>query len=209
MGYPVHKFLEEFETEDAQLTNIVRALRSRSTATESERAASARAEEAYARGHDEGRAAAEADHRAELTAMRAGYEERMERSSALFCESLTEKLVSELRRQIDAVHATISDQLVSALLPVLRHVLTEASVRELAGGLGDLLNEAEALTVELRGPQELIDRVIGCLSQSQPPAEPRIRCVVDETAELRVTANDTVIEARLMDWIKRLTMAVA
>jgi len=213
MGYPAHKFLEEFKTGEAQLTDIVRSLRPRSEPAEPERVAAARMEEAYSRGYEEGQAAAEANASAELAALRADCEARLEQSRALFSEALADRLASDLRQQIDAVHAAISDQLVSALLPILRRALTEACVHELAQGLDDLLNENEAVTVELRGPKELIDRVAAQLGKNTQPtaqkAEPQFRCIADEASELRVIADDTIIEARLMNWIRRIEMAVA
>jgi hypothetical protein len=170
-------------------------------------------EEAYSRGYEEGQAAAEANLSTELAALRADCEARLERSRALFCEALADKLASDLRQQIDAVHTSISDQLVSALLPIMRRVLTEASVRELAHGLNDLLSEDDALVVELRGPKELIDRVTHRLGDMDASTgrqtETRFRCILDETSELKMTANDTIIEARLMSWIRRIEAAVA
>jgi hypothetical protein len=213
MGYPVHKFLEEFEAGDAQLTNIVRSLRKRPEPAEPERVTSARMEEAYARGYEEGRAAAEANANAEVASLQADFEARLERSRTLFSEALADKLISDLREQIADVHASIGDQLVSALLPILRHALTEACVRDLAHGLDDLLSEDEAITVELRGPKELIDRVANRLDETTPPIPdqtgPRFKCVVDEASELKVIAKDTIIEARLMNWIRRIEAAVA
>src|SRR5690606_38321449 len=139
--------LEEFKTGEAQLTDIVRSLRARSEPAEPERVAAARMEEAYSRGYEEGQAAAEANASAELAALGADCEARLEQSRALFSEALADRLTSDLRQQIDAVHAAISDQLVSALLPILRRALTEACVHELAHSLDDLLNENEAVTV--------------------------------------------------------------
>jgi hypothetical protein len=213
MGYPVHKFLEEFEAGDAQLSNIVRSLRKRPEPAEPERVTTARMEEAYSRGYEEGQAVAEANASAQLATLRADYEARLERSRTLFSEALADKLTSDLREQIAAVHASIGDQLVSALLPILRHVLTEACVRDLAHGLDDLLNEGEAITVELRGPKELIDRVANRLGEIASPAaeqaELRFKCIADEASELKVIAKDTIIEARLMNWIQRIEAAVA
>lgn len=212
MGYPVHKFLEEFKGDDAQLTEIVRALRPRSQPAEPERAITARVEDAYSRGYSEGQEAARARSTVEFEALRADYEARMERTGTLFSDALVDRLVSELHRQIDAVHLSVSGQLAAALLPVMRHVLAEATVRELAGNLAGLLDETDTLTIELRGPQELIDRVTRRLDDMETPAigreDPRLKCVVEETIELRVIINDTVIETRLMHWIERLAAAV-
>jgi hypothetical protein len=212
MGYPVHNFLEEFGAEDVPADDVVHRFRPRSAPEKAEHVSAERVKEAYSRGYEDGHAAAEAHMRAELDAQRAKYDERMEHLNALFSEKLSEQLTSELRHQIANVHVTISDQLVAALLPVMRHVLTEASVRELIDKLGRFLNETGALAVELRGPADLIERVSNRLvdmeKQGMLREVPSIKCIVDETAELRVTANDTVIESRVMDWIDRIKAAV-
>jgi len=212
MGYPAHKFLEEFGTSNDQLSDIVRALRPRIQPADDQRAKVEAAEAAYSRGYEEGRAAAQAAHAAEMADLRSDYEARMEGTSALFSTAVAETLRLELHDQIALVHSSISDQLTTALLPVLRHVLTEATVRELAGSLDDLLGEPGAITAELRGPQDMIDRVTARLrdmdASPTDQGNPRLKCVADETAALRITVNDTVIEARLMEWIKRIAAAV-
>ncbi|MGE0768248.1 MAG: hypothetical protein AB7L90_17470 [Hyphomicrobiaceae bacterium] len=211
MGFPVHKFLEEFAIDGAQ-DQVVHTLRPRTELAEVDKAARARVDEAYSRGFEEGQSATEAHLLAEMATLRSDYDERLERSSAQFCDALAERLTSDLRRQISELHDSLSDQLASALLPVMRHVLTDASIRELAASLGRLLDEHDAMTVEIRGSQELIDRVSRRLHDISTRGDlqetPRFRCVVDDAAELRVTANDTIIEARLMNWIERITMAV-
>jgi len=212
MGYPAYKFLEEFDSQDARLGELIHSLRPRPTPAEAEQSSTRRVEEAYSRGYEDGQSAADAQLSIELAKLHAEYGEQIERSSALFSETLADRLTSQLQTKIAQIHAAISDQLVSALLPVLRHVLAEASVRELASGLDELLNETGVLAVELRGPQELIDRVksrlVALENQEVAVREPRFKCIVDEAAELSITANDTVIEARLMSWIERITMAV-
>lgn len=214
MSFPAHRFLEEFQAQDSQLSNIVRALRSPPTFAESECAIEARIEDAYSQGYNEGQAAAMANLEAQIAALRADYDERLERTKSLYCESLADKLTSNLVRQIEIVQATISDQLVSALLPVMQHVLTEATVRQLTDELGGLLSEANTLTIELQGPKEMVDRIINRLAdlnkknESRPQDPARFKCIVDEIAEVRITANDTVIEARLTNWIERITAAV-
>lgn len=212
MGYPVHKFLEEFDAEHAQAGDFTERRWPPPKPTQAEAASTERADAAYTRGYEAGKSSAEARLSAELAALHAEHAESMERSRALLGDGLAEKLASELRRQIAAVHVSVSDQIVSALLPLMHRVLTEASMRELAEELGQFLNEAGALTVELRGPQELMERVRRRLTEMERQGmlreEPRLKCVVDEVAELRATANDTVIEARVMDWIRRISAAV-
>lgn len=210
MGYPVHKFLEDFDDDERALSNIVRSLRPKAEAAASERAIQRRIDEAYARGLEEGRAEAEAQRSTELAILREDCENRLEQSKVVFCDNLTDRLTSELRRQIDNVHASIDQQLVSALLPVLRHVLTEATVKELAHGLNDILAEQDAITVELRGPQELVDRITDTLNRmnEMPQTNSKLKCVPDETSALSIIANDTVIEARLMSWIQRIAAVV-
>jgi hypothetical protein len=222
MGIPVHKILEEFASEEPnQPAATVHPLRLRVTPPPSAQPAQpapavpdssiGRMAEAYAKGYEEGRSVAQAEARAELAAVEAGHREQLEQTMAQFSERLADELSAGLGRQMAHLNATLSDQTVSALLPVLRHALTEASIRELADGLAMLTREAGAVTVELSGPQQLVDRVWQLYREREklePNEGPQVRFRIDESAELRVSADETLIESRLMEWMARIAEAV-
>jgi hypothetical protein len=214
MGQPVHRFLEEFATEDALIApSTVYPFRPRLAAPPPEPPlAVARMAEAYAKGYEEGRSEARAQAEAEVAALRADFGVQLEQTMSKFSDRLGDNLAAQLASQIERLFAAMADQVALALHPIMRHVLTETSIREIAESLRTLTQEGGAITVEISGPQELVDRVWRRYGESQAlrggVAMPEVRFVIDDAIDVRARVNDTVIESRLMEWVARIAEAV-
>jgi hypothetical protein len=214
MGQPVHKFLEEFPSEGAQPpATIVHRLRPRAvTAPQTTSPMGARLAEAYAKGFEEGQAVARTQAESELAALRADVESRLEEAKGLFSQAVTAQLTGQLHHRMEQLHAVLADQVGSALVPVLRHALTEASIRELADAMRRLARDGDAVTITLSGPEELVEQVWRRYRKLEGGQHadfaPEVRFIHDPTAEIRVSVNDAVIESRLMEWIARISEAV-
>ena len=218
MRHPVHKFLEEFASDEPAAEPVVLQLRPRAgkppapAVAAAEAAATSRAEEAHSRGYEDGRAAGRAEAETELAALIADAEQRSAETRRLFAETVATDLATGLRRGLDRLHETLEAQVAAALLPVLRHFMAETAIRELAAAMRDLARDGNAATVELTGPQELVERVWHCYGDLERDAPtgvtPVVRFTEGAEAEIRVTANGTAIETRLNAWCLRLTEAV-
>ncbi|MGE0630430.1 MAG: hypothetical protein AB7O43_21755 [Hyphomicrobiaceae bacterium] len=213
MGQPLHKFLEEFAgDEDAEAGDVsVHPLRPRLAAAPPPLPTSSdngRLGEAYARGFEEGRAAAQEQADSELMAARADFDHRLEEARSVFSQAIAERLSVDLHRQLEQMQAALSDQVASALMPVLRLAFTEAAIRELADGIRTLAGDGEAVAIELSGPQEMVDRVWGRYRELEgeraSSSNPDVRFNYSDAADVRVRINDSIIESRLAEWIARL-----
>lgn len=214
MGQPVHKYLEEFPSDDPQPPDwIVHRLRLRvASAPPAASPMGGRLGEVYARGLEEGQVAGRAQVESDLAALQADYEHRLEKAKSVFSQTVAEQLSGELRHRVEMLHSTLAEQVVSALLPVLRHTLTEATIRELADGLRMLVGDGEAVSIELSGPEELVERVWHRYCEleggQRTGPTPEVRFSHGATTEVRMSVNDAVIELRLMEWIARIVEAV-
>ncbi|MFM9938884.1 MAG: hypothetical protein ACKVP7_05245 [Hyphomicrobiaceae bacterium] len=209
MRQPAHRFLEEFSTdEQAPPSPIVLPLRRRAEAMQPPPPPE-RPSDAYAKGYLEGQAVGRSQVEGELAALVADCEQRLEDAKRMFSEAVAHTLTAELDRQLAHMHATIEDQVLAVLSPVLRHLLTDAAIRELTAALRHLARDGEALTIELTGPEDLIQRVWRryCeLEPSQPGGmAPVVRFQPSESPQIRANVNGTLIESRLAEWITRIS----
>ena len=90
---------------------------------------------------------------------------------------------------------------------MLREGLTRAAIASFVEELGGMIDTSEGLSIEVACPRVLAEHVREALGETMakrgaPPGS--VRCIPGETAEIRVTLNDTVIETRLADWLSRL-----
>lgn len=212
MGQPVHKFLEEFPADGTRAeAPVVQQLRPRLVAQPPEPSTMVgRIADAYAKGYEEGQARTKAEAHAELDAVHCFYRRELDELTGRLSDKLADELTSQLRGQLSRMQNAIADQAASALVPVLQHALTEASVRELADGLSDLTRDGGAFAIELRGPKDLLDRVWSRYLEKMEllgSDGPQVRFAIEDMAEVRVVVNDAVIESRLMEWVARIAEA--
>jgi hypothetical protein len=212
MRQPAHKFLQEFPIDERDWPQpVVLRLRPRETAEPPQLSVnSARIGEAYAKGYEEGRSSARAEADAEIAELTATFELRIEETKRIFSQDVASKLGHDLQKRLDEIHATLEEQVVAALVPTLRHALSESSIRETAAALRELANDGEAIVIELTGPDELIEQVwqhFRELDQGRS-GEPVVRFNPAEGTEIRASVNGTLIESRLGDWVRKIEEAV-
>jgi len=212
---PAYRFLEEFDCENESIVvPIVHQLAQRrgpsrkSAVTDSKQTG-----EFYAKGYAEGRDFTRNQIEMEIAAAVLDCERRIAENKASFSETIATVIASELRRRLDEMHSTIEGQIVTALIPVLSHVMTEASIREVAAGLRLLARDGEAVSIVVSGPEELIECVWRCYRDLEPDkegdAKPIVSFEVGATTEVRASVNNTVIESRLMEWIANIRKAAS
>jgi hypothetical protein len=213
MRQPAHKFLQEFPIDETEWSQpVVLRLRPRETPEPPQVSQnSVRIGEAYAKGYEEGRASARSEADAEIAELTATFEIKLEETKRVFAQDVASKLGMDLQKRLDEIHATLEEQVVAAIVPTLRHALSERSIRETAAALRELANDGEAIVIELSGPDELIEQVwqhFRELDQGRSSGEPVVRFQQADTTEIRASVNGTLIESRLGDWVRKIEEAV-
>lgn len=168
---------------------------------------------AFADGMAIGRAEMRAAAELELQEVRADAEHRFADIQAKFSSAVFEALTVGLEVQLADLRARLIEQVATAVLPVLRHALTEATVCQLARELQALVGDATSTSVVLSGPAEFVDRIraqyLDHTARRNGTSAPRVTIDYGATVDVRIIVDDVVVESRLMEWIARMMGALS
>jgi hypothetical protein len=194
MARPIQHFLREFASGDAPFQPpVAKPVPAASADKAVAVPASApdmlaiKVQEAYQKGLAAGRALEREASEAQTAELAVDLERQLESVRGTFSAALADSLALELRTSIEAASARLSSHVATALMPFLRDGITQAAIASFVKELGSMIDTTEGLTVEVACP---------------PPGS--VRCVPGDTADIRVTLNETVIETRLAEWLSRL-----
>ena len=216
MEKPLHAYLEEFPSHAPLERETVAARFQNPSATSAlparETPVDARIAAAHAKGLDVGQASARARFDDETAALRADFAQQIAETKTAYSQSIAQAVVSTIIAQVDDLRARLVEQMTAAVMPVLRHALTEAAVRDLAAELHDLIGDAETLTVDISGPADLLERIwetyLERRSATMGGPIPVVRFSTGPTTDVRITIDDSIVESRLFEWIGRTMEAV-
>lgn len=160
----------------------------------------------YERGLEAGRAEGRRISADQIGSIESAARRELEAAKAEFSMAVARMIGEDLEAQLRALHDTLVSQIHAALLPIMRHVMTEAGIREFAQEMHSIALDAEATAVALSGPKELVDRVWqACIDLCGPDErKPTIRLEYKPQMEVRMTVDQQVIETRIMHWIGKL-----
>lgn len=161
--------------------------------------------EAEERGRQQG--LAEAREEAEIARRRAAEaaEARLAEARRHWSEVEAEALADGFAAALRALDATLSDRIARLLVPVLTDALRRQAVAELSGALTRLLAEPQAATVRVSGPEDLL----AALAARLGPLSASVSFTAAETADVQVSADQTVIDTQLGAWTRLIAAAVA
>lgn len=159
-------------------------------------------------------AAVEAARAEERAAARAAFEAERARDAEAFEAHLAlvrqqwaaesaETLSAGLKAAIAEMEERIANATGRLLLPFLNEAVRAKAVEDLSANITRLLRAPQAPTLRISGPQDLLDMLrTRC-------GEIGIEFVPTTDVDVRVTADDTVIETQLSAWRSRLSEALA
>lgn len=212
MGQPVYRFLEEFADDEGSPAPVVVSLRPRTIEHAPSDRIAERLHEAHARGREAGEAAVRERMQREIDATRVECERQIAFVKSAFAADLSQALVYDLKAGLDELGAVISDDLASVLMPVLVGRLTEDSVKLLACEIKSVIETEKAISIEVSGPDELVERLLAHLAadfESRPDGSgPAVKRVLGTQTELRVVHDRSAIETRLGEWLDVVKKAV-
>lgn len=161
-----------------------------------------RAAEAQARKEE--RQIAEQTLAAALASERRQAEEKLLRERSRWIQEAAEKLSSDLRQGLQALEEKLSKSVARILVPFLSDILREQVLAELSQTLRSLLADDRVGKVSITGPEELL----AALQQLLANEGSAFDYIIDEDSEIRVTADETILETQLKTWIGRMADAV-
>jgi hypothetical protein len=165
----------------------------------------ARLAEAHAGGVASGKAAAMATLEPKLEEQRARFAQQLAAERAAWAARHGEKLASQLSAGLRALETKIADAAAGVLAPLLEARLCHQAVTDLRAELEVLLTKDPGLGLSIAGPEDLLQALRSQLSDT--PCS--VTYVASDACDLRVVADQTVLETRLAAWKARIEEAVA
>jgi flagellar biosynthesis/type III secretory pathway protein FliH len=171
-------------------------------------------EAAREEGRAEARAAAEAEHEAALAEAVREERERAEAAHAAALDAARaewaaaegERLAGLFDERLDRIEAVVQTSLSSVLRPIALGARRRQTVMELAGAVRTLTLDGKAMNVRASGPADLLEALAAQLGNGSA----MVAFTPDEdSVEVRIECDQTVIESRLAGWRKALEEALA
>ncbi|MEI9899723.1 MAG: hypothetical protein WDN31_05765 [Hyphomicrobium sp.] len=164
-----------------------------------------RIDEAYARGMEEGRGAAEAEATARLDEQKAASEHSVAAARQTWVEETGPHIAAQITTALASMQDRIAEAVERVLRPFLAQAAREEAVRQLRATLQELIGTNPGLTLEISGPEDLLDALRASLAASAAA----VSYVVNETTDVQIKAGASLIETRIAAWLKNCEGQVA
>jgi hypothetical protein len=145
-------------------------------------------------------AAAYAEHAAALAQERLLFEERLFAARTKWSREEGDILSQKTSSAFAEIEARIASGVASALRIFLSDLLRRRAVEDLAGDIRVLLEGGEHPVIEISGPADLLDALREKLSGSSGA----IAYAPNASADVKVVADQTLIDSRIEAWVDRL-----
>ena len=162
-----------------------------------------RVAEAFARGADEARLAADAEHEQKLAQVMMRAEEERAADRAQWTREQAEELAARLVAAVEALETRIAEAVGRVLTPFLTDAMRSKSIESLADSIRALLSGASRSALRIGGPEDLLSMLRERLGAGAVAIEWQPNGGVDVT----VTSDDSVIETEIQGWIDRFAGA--
>jgi flagellar biosynthesis/type III secretory pathway protein FliH len=170
-----------------------------------EQAWAERVEEAYVRGQDEGRKAAEAEAVALLEEQRAALEQALVAARQTWCEEEAPKLAEQLMAAIGEMRDCIAGSVERVLTPFVSQSVRQEAIRQLRATIDDLIAANRGISLEVSGPEDLLDAMRSSLSN----AGVAVSYIVNEASDVQIKAGGSIVETRIAEWMRSTEGQVA
>ncbi|HXF55715.1 MAG TPA: hypothetical protein VNK52_16495 [Hyphomicrobiaceae bacterium] len=177
---------------------------SRSRAGEPADDAAGRIEEAFARGMAEGKAAARREYEAELDRRNEAFAQKLASEREAWAAETAEKLAVQMAAGMRSIEESIANSLAHVLEPFLIAELRRQAIDELVGIMRGLAAKDGAVSLEVCGPEGLLAEVRDRLADDGL----MVRFTPGEARDVRVHADQTILETRLGTWVEKIKGAV-
>jgi flagellar biosynthesis/type III secretory pathway protein FliH len=201
---PAAPFLVDFASTDLA-SEIAEEMPQQALAAGGEIDWAERVEEAYARGIEEGKRSAEAETIALLEEQKAALDQSLAAAREAWCNEQGPQVAEQIETAIRDMEDRIADSAERVLKPFLAQALRDQAIGQLRAIVNDLIAANPGITLEISGPEDLLDAIRTSLSSSVGNAS----YVVNEACDIQVKAGASVIETRISAWLKSSEAQVA
>jgi hypothetical protein len=156
-------------------------------------------EEAYARGADEARLAADAELERKLAEAIASAEQRHAAERARWTGEQADGIAARLIAAVETLETRIADAVGRVLAPFLVSDLRSKSVQALAESIRALLSGASQPALRVSGPEDLL----AALRERLGAGPFTIEWEPNDQVEVTVSADDSLIETEIQGWLDR------
>lgn len=157
-------------------------------------------EEGNAEGAAEALAAACAEHEAALARERLLFETRLSDERAKWTQDESARLSQKIDLALAEIEADIAHSAARVLRFFLSETLRRKVVEQLAHEVGVLLNDKKHPIIKISGAEDLIDALRDKLSAFSAA----IDYAPDRSTDVKVVADQTIIDSRIEAWIERI-----
>lgn len=157
-----------------------------------------RVDEAYARGIEEARQAAETEAAARLEQQNATLELRLVAARKAWADEAGPRIATQITDAVGSMEDRIAAAVERVLKPFLAQAARDNAVARLREIMQDLIAGNPAMSVEVTGPEDLLAAVRASLAESIPNAT----YAVNDTMDIQIKAGASVLETRIAAWLE-------
>ena len=128
------------------------------------------------------------------------FDEQLATSRREWTEVQAERLIAQVVSASEVLEAKIAAAAARALRPFILESVREQAIADMRNALTKMLANSADPVIQVSGPQDLLDALRDVMSDTALS----LSLQPDTTCELRVTADDTVLETQLQEWVSRL-----
>lgn len=157
-----------------------------------------RVDEAHARGIEDGRRAAEEEAGVRLEEQALATQHEIAAARASWIDETAPQIAAEIGSAIEAMEDRIAAAVERALRPFLAQAARDEALRQLRATIAGLIATSPGITIEVSGPEDLLDAVRASLPASAAAAS----FVAKDTADIQIRAGTSLIETRIAAWMQ-------
>lgn len=195
---PAARYLTDFGA-----AGDARAPHAGSMQAKTEITAAAKLDEAFARGVDDGRAAAEAEFEARLEEQRTEFDARLAAERQEWATSIGEELANRLLGAVKEFEGRVAETTARILKPFVAAEFHRQAIAELRASLDALLATDSGVSLDISGPEDVLE----VLRQHLSGKMATVTYTPSDDCDVRIVAGQATLETRLKDWMAKLDEA--
>lgn len=166
-------------------------------------AAAAKVDEAFARGIDDGRAAAESEFEAKLEEQKAEFAAQLAAERLGWAAATGEELANRVLAAVQEFEGRVADTTARILKPFLAAGLHHQAIEELKASLDMLMATDSGVSIAISGPADVLEALRGSLAGKAAT----FSYTPSDDCDVRIVAGQAVLETRLKGWMTKLDEA--